>query len=129
MNSDKHIHLSRRERQIMDILYQQGKASAREVLSLLPSPPSYSAVRALLSKLEDKGIIQHEAEGPKYLYFAVTEHTEAAETALKRLLSTFFDNSAPKLMSALLGAKSTNLSKEEVNQLSQMIEKTKQRGD
>lgn len=128
MANDKHIHLSRRERQIMDILYQEGEASARDVMNLLPDAPSYSAVRAMLSKLEDKAIIGHRAMGAKYLYFAMTERDEAGETALKRVLKTFFDNSAAKMVNALLGVKSKELTQEEIDQLSQMIEKTKKRG-
>lgn len=128
MNNDKHLHLSRRERQIMDILYQEGEVSARDVLALLPNAPSYSAVRAMLSKLEDKEIISHRMVGAKYMYYAMTEREEAGETALKRVLKTFFDNSTAKMVNALLGVKSKDLTKEEIEQLSELIEKTKNRG-
>ena len=85
------IHLSRRERQIMDIVYEAGQASAADVLDRLPDPPSYSAVRAMLRVLEEKGHLRHKQDGPRYVYLPTVSRDEARRSALRRLLRTFFD--------------------------------------
>ena len=117
--------LSRRERQIIDILYTQGRATAAEVQSLLPDPPSYSAIRALLSILERKGHLSHAKDGAKYVYLPTQPRQRAAESALKRLLKTFFDNSAEKAVAALLDSSDTKISDEELDRLGKLIKKAK----
>ncbi len=119
--------LSRRERQIMDIVYELGQATAAEVLERLPDPPSYSAVRAMLAKLEDKGHLKHRQDGPRYVFSATVARSEAQKTALQRLLKTFFDDSPAKAVNALLGM-SGSLSEEELRQLRRAIEDARKRG-
>ena len=86
MGKHPYLDLSRRERQIMDALYRRGRASVSEVLEDIPDPPSYSAVRAIIGKLEEKGHLGHEQDGPRYVYFALHPREQATETALRRLL-------------------------------------------
>ncbi|HMC29103.1 MAG TPA: BlaI/MecI/CopY family transcriptional regulator [Verrucomicrobiae bacterium] len=120
--------LSRRERQIMDILHARRKASAAEVLAALPDPPGYSAVRALLRILEDKGHIKHRREGTRYVYLPRLSRNAASRSALKRLISTFFQGSVTQAMSALLEHADTELSEAELNKLQQIINKAKTEG-
>src|SRR5690242_7572979 len=94
--------LSRRERQILDILYERGRATAAEILAALPDPPSYSATRALLRILEEKGHVRHEADGPRYVFSPCVSKDRARRSALKHLLQTFFDDSAGSAVAALL---------------------------
>lgn len=117
--------LSRRERQILDILYQRGKASAQEVREDLPESPSYSAVRALLRILEEKGHIRHEAEGTKYVYVPVISRARARKSALNRVIDTFFEGSAEQAMAALLDPGSRKLSEEELDRVAQLIEQAR----
>jgi predicted transcriptional regulator len=95
-------HLSRRESQIMDIVYELGRARAADVLERLPDPPSYSAVRALLRVLEDKGHLRHEQEGPRYVYLPTTPRERARDSAMRRVVRTFFGGSAEHAMAALM---------------------------
>ncbi|MEZ5286116.1 MAG: BlaI/MecI/CopY family transcriptional regulator [Vicinamibacterales bacterium] len=118
--------LSRRERQIMDVLYARGSATASDVLDALPDPPSYSAVRALLRILEEKGHARHEQQGPRYVYFPQVPRDRARRSALKRLVATFFEGSAAQAAAALIG--SEPLSRDELARLSDAIERAK-RGD
>ena len=120
--------LSRRERQIMDVLYRSGRATAAEVLHGLPDPPSYSAVRAMLRILEQKGHIRHEEDGRAYVYMPVTRRTDARQSALSHLLKTFFDNSAEQAMAALLAMKAEKMSDAELDRMSSMIENAKKEG-
>jgi len=115
--------LSRRERQIMDVLYARGSATAAEVQEALPDPPSYSAVRALLRILEAKGHIRHSQEGPRYIYVPQVPRDRARRSALKRLVSTFFEGSAAQAAAALIGTE--RLSKAELARLSSIIEKAR----
>lgn len=117
--------LSRRERQILDILYQRGRASAQEVREDLPESPSYSAVRALLRILEEKGHIRHEAEGTKYVYVPVISRARARKSALNRVIDTFFEGSAEQTMAALLDPGSRKLSAEELDRVAQLIEQAR----
>src|SRR3954463_13791272 len=94
MHTAQHRDLSRRERQILDILYERGQATAAEVQAALPEPPSYSAVRALLRILEDKGHVRHQQDGPRYVYLPTLAHDNAKRSALHHVLKTFFDGSA-----------------------------------
>ena len=120
--------LSRRERQIMDILYRSGKASASDVLSAMPDPPSYSAVRAMLRVLEEKGHIKHQEEGLKYVYAPVVAHDKAKRSAVKHVMETFFNGSAEQIVAALLDVSSTKLTRDELDRMAEMIEKAKREG-
>ncbi|MDX1396527.1 MAG: BlaI/MecI/CopY family transcriptional regulator [Gemmatimonadota bacterium] len=115
--------LSRRERQIMDILLRLGSASASDVRAELPDPPSYSAVRTMLSRLEEKGHVSHEQDGPRYLYRAAIDADRARESALERTVRTFFEGSPGKTVAALLDRSSTELSDAELGELAEMIER------
>ena len=117
--------LSRRERQIMDILYQRGKVSAAEVRQAMPDAPSYSAVRAMLRILEEKGHVKHQAEGMKYVYAPTVARDKAKRSAVKHLLDTFFADSPAQIVAALLDVSSTRLTREELDRMSEMIEKAK----
>lgn len=119
--------LSRRERQIMDVIYRREEATVADVLGELPDPPSYSAVRAMLRKLEEKGHLVHKEDGPRYLYRPVMPAEQARETALDRLVRTFFDGSPIKTVSALLDRSAAELSPEELEDLSRLIEDAKKR--
>jgi predicted transcriptional regulator len=120
--------LSRRERQMMDILYQRGRATAAEVHELLADPPSYSAVRAKLRVLEEKGHIRHEAQATRYIYSPVVARDRAKESALKHLLATFYDNSAEQAMTAQLALRPGKLSREKLDGLSKLIDQAKKEG-
>ena len=120
--------LSRRERQIMDILYRQGKASASEVREQMEDAPSYSAVRAMLRVLEEKGHVRHQAEGLKYVYVPTVARDRAKRTAVKHVMETFFNGSPEQIVAALLDVSSTRLTREELDRMSQLIEKAKQEG-
>ncbi|MDQ3522498.1 MAG: BlaI/MecI/CopY family transcriptional regulator [Gemmatimonadota bacterium] len=121
-----HAHLSRRERQIMDVIYHLGKAGVAEVLERLPDPPSYSAVRAMLRILEEKGHLKHEQDGPRYVYVPTTPRDEARESALKHLVRTFFNNSTESAVAALLELPERGLSDAELDRLSRLIEQARQ---
>jgi BlaI family transcriptional regulator, penicillinase repressor len=118
--------LTRRERQIMDSVYRRGSATAAEVLEDLPEPPSYSAVRAMLRKLQDKGYLLAAQDGPRYLYSAVIPAEEARESALHRLVRTFFDGSRAKAVAALLDPEDGALSADEVRELEELIRRRKE---
>ena len=120
--------LSRRERQIMDIIYSRGTATAAEVRESLPDPPSYSAVRALLKVLEDKGVVQHKQDGPRYIFTATVKRDRVKTSALKHLMQTFFDNSAENVVSALIDMSGAELSNEEYRRLSMLIEQARKKG-
>jgi len=123
-----HQDLSRRERQILDILYQRGQATAADVQNALPEPPSYSAVRALLRILEDKGHVRHEQDGPRYVYVPTVARENAKRSALRHVLRTFFDGSAEQAISALLDESSTKLSPAELDRLARLIEEARRSG-
>jgi BlaI family penicillinase repressor len=120
--------LSRRERQIMDFLFRTGRATAADVMEGLSDAPSYSAVRALLRILEQKGHIRHEEEGRAYVYMPLVRRDAARQTALTHLLKTFFDNSAEQAVAALLAIKGEKMSGAELERMSKMIEKAKTEG-
>jgi predicted transcriptional regulator len=122
------LHLSRRERQIMDILYREGQATPRRVLESLPDPPSYSAVRAMLRVLETKGFARHDAEGKAYVYRPTLSRRRAARPALENVLKTFFDGSTEKTVAALLDISRSELSDEELDRLSRLIEEAREEG-
>src|SRR5262245_4885752 len=120
-----HVSLSRRERQIMDIIYRLGRATVAEVLPELPGEPTYSTVRAQLRVLEEKGHVRHEEQGQRYIYSPIVPRHEVRLSALKHLVNTFFGGSKEKVVSALLGADSASVSDEELDRISQIIEKAK----
>ena len=121
-------HLSRRERQIMDALHQRGRATAAEVQAALPDPPSYSSVRALLRILEEKGHIKHRREGARYVFLPRGSRLTARRSALKRVVSTFFQGSVSQAMAALLETADTRLPDSELHQLQQMIDQARKEG-
>jgi BlaI family penicillinase repressor len=122
------LNLSRRERQIMDILFTQGRATAAEVMAALPDPPSYSAVRAMLRILEDKGHVRHEQDGPRYVYAPTVARESAKKSAIRHVLSTFFEGSASQAISALLDEDGAKLSDAELDRLARMIERARKGG-
>lgn len=119
--------LSRRERQVMDGLYQHGPSTASDVQAFLSDPPSYSAVRALLRTLEDKGHVQHEHSGTRYVYRPVTERVHESQTALHHLVRTFFDGSVTSVVAALLNNRES-LAAVELDALQQLIDDAKAEG-
>src|SRR5580692_6090426 len=120
--------LSRRERQIMDILYQRGKSSASEVREAMPSAPGYSAVRAMLRVLEEKGHIRHLAEGLKYVYLPTVAPDKAKRSAVKHVVDTFFKESPEQVVAALLDVSSTRLTSAELDRMAEMIENARKEG-
>ena len=121
---DDHVHLTRRERQIMDVLYERGEASVGEVRRALPNAPSYSAVRALMRKLLDKGHASYREEGTRYVYRPVLARNRARRSALQRVVNTFFDGSAADAVVGLLGNE-RDLTDEELTRIQATIEKLK----
>lgn len=115
-------NLSRRERQIMEIVYELGEASAKDVEARLPNAPSYSAIRATMVKLEDKAFLAHREQDLKYIYYPTIEHDDARSTALQRLLKTFFSGSAKQAMSTLLDMSVDEVSEDELMEMKRMIE-------
>ena len=128
MQTPHHQELSRRERQIIDILYTQGKATAAEVQSALPDPPSYSAVRAMLRILEEKGHVRHQQDGPRYVYLPTVARDSAKKSALRHMLQTFFDGSAEQAISSLLGDPAAKLSDAELDRLATLIDRARKAG-
>lgn len=128
MAANQSIHLSRRERQVMDVVYELGQATVAEVRSRVPDPPSYSTVRALLRVLEQKGHLRHKQDGPRYVYLAKVPRNRASRSALRRVLQTFFDGSTEAAVAALLDMKSSDLSPDELDRLAEMIDQAKREG-
>jgi predicted transcriptional regulator len=120
--------LTRRERQIMDIIYRLGRATASDVRRELVDPPSYSAVRALLRLLEERGHVTHTCEGPRYVFAPTTSKSTAGQTALERLMATFFGGSVERLVSTLLDAKGEEITEKELDRIAAMIEAAKKEG-
>jgi len=121
-------NLSRRERQIMDIIYELKEATVVQVLEKLPSPPSYSAVRALLRVLEQKGHLVHRQEGPRYVYVPTLPRERARRSALRHLVKTFFDGSTEDVVAALLDITEDNLSETDYRRLVELITKARKEG-
>jgi BlaI family transcriptional regulator, penicillinase repressor len=119
---------SRRERQIMEILYQKGHASATEVQELMADAPGYSAVRALLRILEEKGHVRHTRDGARYIYQPLTERSQAAHSALAQVVRTFFGGSVEKAVATLVSDADTQLSDAELDRLAQLIEQAREGG-
>ena len=123
-----HQNLTRRERQIMDIVYRRGQATVSEVLAELPEAPTYSAVRAMLRKLEEKGHVKHDAHGARYVYEATLPREEARDGALERLVRTFFDDSPSKTVAALLDMKADELTDTDLEELARLIADARGKG-
>ena len=123
-----HASLTRRERQIMDILYRRGRATAADVLAEMPDPPSYSAVRAMLRTLEDKGHVRHDEQGLRYVYIPAVPRHAARKPALRHLVETFFDGSTEKTVAALLGGDGTALSDDELDRIAELVARARKEG-
>ena len=126
--SSTHTTLTRRERQIMDVLYRRTRATAAEVMGELPGEPNYSTVRTQLRVLEDKGHVRHEEEGGRYVYAPAVPRHAARKSALKHLVETFFDGSAEQVVAAVLGGEASRLSEEELDRVSALIDKARKEG-
>lgn len=129
MPKERHRNLSRRERQMMDILYQRGRASAAEIHQALPDAPSYSAVRAKLRVLEEKGHVRHEEESLHYVYLPTLPRETARRSALRHMVSTFFEGSVEQAMAALLDLSAARLSKSDLDRIASLIEEAKREGE
>jgi BlaI family transcriptional regulator, penicillinase repressor len=125
---ERQANLSRRERQIMDILHRRGPTTAAEIHESMPDPPSYSAVRATLRILEDKGHLRHETKDVRYIYLPTVPPEKAKRSAVKHLLATFFNGSAEQAVASLLDGSAAKLSKEELDRLSKLIDKARKEG-
>lgn len=121
-------NLSRRERQIMDVIYRLERATVAEVLERLPDPPSYSAVRAMMRILEEKGHLEHEQDGPRYVYSATVPRDAAKESAMRNVLRTFFGGSTEAAVAALLDMKSESLTDSELDRISRLVDEAR-KGD
>jgi BlaI family penicillinase repressor len=129
MSRQPHQNLSRRERQIMDILYQRGRATAAKIHAALPDPPSYSAVRAKLRVLEEKGHVRHQEEALRYVFLPTVAREKAKQSALRHMLETFFDGSAEQAVMALLDLSAGKLSAGQLERLSHLIDKARKEDD
>jgi predicted transcriptional regulator len=119
--------LSRRERQILDILYGRGRATAAEIQSAMPDAPGYSATRALLRVLEEKGHVRHQADGARYVFLPRVPREKARVTALKHLLKTFFEGSAAEAAAALVDGSAARMTSEDLDRLEALIARTRER--
>src|SRR5690349_8502684 len=128
IRKDGHRNLSRRERQIMDILYQKARATAAEIHEAIPDPPTYSAVRAKLRVLEEKGHIRHEEEALRYVYLPVVARDSARKSALRHMVTTFFAGSVEETVAALLDLSSANLKQKDLDRISNLVEQAKKEG-
>lgn len=126
--SEPELDLSRRERQIMNALYRLGKATASEIREALPDPPSYTAVRTLLTILEERGHVKHASDGTRYVYEPMVAREEMAKTAVDGVLRTFFDNSVEQIVATLLNRKERKISDDELERLARMIKRAREEG-
>ena len=120
--------LGSRERQIMEIIFRRGRATAAEVLEDLPDAPSNSAVRGMLRLLEDKGHLRHEYDGPRYVYLPTADPERVSRSAMRHLVRTFFDNSAGSAVAAMLGMYEARLGDKDLDRLEKMIDQARQKG-
>ena len=127
MNTPPHAELSRRERQIMDVLHRRGRATVAEIQSEMPDEASYSAIRSALRLLREKEIVTFEHDGKRYVYLPAVSQTEARDSALRYLMRTFFEGSRATAVSAVLKMSESDLSDEDLERLSRMIQEAKQR--
>jgi BlaI family transcriptional regulator, penicillinase repressor len=126
--STTHTTLTRRERQIMDVLYRRTRATAAEVMAELPGDPNYSTVRTQLRVLEDKGHVRHEEEGLRYVYAPAVPRHAARKSALKHLVETFFDGSAEQVVAAVLGGEASRLSDEDLERIAALVAEARKEG-
>jgi predicted transcriptional regulator len=124
-DAGQHRNLSRRERQMMDILYARGRATAAEIHAALPDPPTYSAVRAKLRVLEEKGHVRHEEEALRYVYVPTMPRDTARRSALRHVVATFFEGSVERAVAALLDLSAARLDDRELERISNLIEEAK----
>ncbi len=120
--------LSRRERQVLDLVYRRGRATANEVLGDMPDPPSYSSVRSVLRLLEKKGLLTHVEDGPRHVYIPTIRRDRARRTALRHMLKTFFDDSPEEVVTALLDVSKAQLSAVELERIAELIDRAKEEG-
>jgi predicted transcriptional regulator len=125
MSRTLHVALARRERQIMDILFRRGRATAAEVMAELQGEPSYSTVRTQLRVLEEKGYVRHEDDGVRFVYMPVIGRQTARKSALRHLVATFFDGSPEKAVAALLGGEGPKLTTEQLDRIAELIDKAR----
>ena len=125
MTKTTQLKLTRREREIMDILYRRGRATAGEVMQDLTGEPSYSTVRAQLRVLKDKGHVRYEEQGLRYVYLPIVPRHEVRQSALRHMVETFFEGSTQKVVAALLGSEGSRVSREELDRIAQMVEKAR----
>ncbi|HXV85211.1 MAG TPA: BlaI/MecI/CopY family transcriptional regulator [Gemmatimonadales bacterium] len=128
MPREPHEGLTRRERQIMDVLFRSGKATVADVMDQMPDPPSYSAVRATLRVLEEKGRVLHQQDGPRYVYVPAVPAETARSAALHHLVNTFFDGSAERAVAALLQLDDANVSETDLARLSALVKRARDEG-
>jgi BlaI family transcriptional regulator, penicillinase repressor len=126
--STTHTTLTRRERQIMDVLYRRNRATAAEVMAELPGDPNYSTVRTQLRVLEDKGHVRHEEEGLRYVYAPAVPRHAARKSALKHLVETFFDGSAEQVVAAVLGGEASRLSDQDLERIAALVAEARKEG-
>ena len=124
---DPQLDLSRRERQIMDVIYRRGSATATDITAELPDPPTSTAVRTMLKILEDKGHIAHTRDGMRYVYRAVVDRDKARESVITHVVRTFFNGSAEQAMATLIDKSGPELTDDELSRLAAMIEKARKR--
>jgi BlaI family penicillinase repressor len=129
MGKNTYLRLGNRERQIMDVLYRLGQATAAEVMEALTDPPSYSAVRATLRILEDKGQVRHEEQGPRYLFRPAVARDRAKRTAVRHLVSTFFGGSTEAAVATLLDESASKLSDSDFERLKTLIDEARNKGE
>ena len=120
--------LARRERQIMDVIFQLGEATVGEVLERLPDPPSYSSVRTIIRKIEAKGLLTHRQDGKRYVYRAKQSRETASRTALQKLMNVFFSGSAPDTVAAIMDVSAKTLDPEDLDRISKIIEQARKEG-
>jgi predicted transcriptional regulator len=128
VNPKSHTRLGSRERQIMEVVYRLGRATVADVLAQIEDPPSYSAVRAMLRILEDKGHLKHVQDGPRYLYLPVVSGERARRSILQDVVKRLFDNSTEKAVAALLESSSERMSDAELERLQRLIDSSRRKG-
>ncbi|MEW6411290.1 MAG: BlaI/MecI/CopY family transcriptional regulator [Candidatus Zixiibacteriota bacterium] len=120
--------LSKRERQIMDVIFREGEATVAQVQNAIPDPPSYSSVRALLGVLEDKGIVKHAKRGRTYVYMPTVSRDKARRSALTHVVDTFFDGSVESVVAALVHSSAAKVSDDELERLEKLIREKREKG-
>jgi len=128
MSTSTHLVLTRRERQIMDILYRRGRVTAADVMKDLSGDPNYSTVRTQLRVLEEKGHVRHEVEGLRYVYMPAVPRHAARKSALKHLVHTFFEGSSEQVVAAVLGGEATRLSEDDLERIADLVAKARKGG-